>query len=103
MKPGNGVEDKILTTRKKNETWMFQYRRWSMGSRGREVIVTAMWSRHRFAGKGWNQKTKGGYPNPMRDADQIESLEGHEGSGSGQLATCKPAILIVEMSHGGQE
>jgi hypothetical protein len=82
---------------------MSQYRHWGMGSRGREVIVTARRSRHRVAGKGGDQKTKEGYPNPVRDADQMERLEGHEGSGSGHWATCKPAIRFVEMSHGEQE
>jgi len=66
-------------------------------------MVTARRSRNRVAGKGWNQKAKRGYPSPIRDADQIESLEGHEGSGSGHWTTCKPAILFVELSHGDQE
>jgi len=43
MKPGNSAEDKTLTTRK--EAWMPQYRRWDMGSRGREAIVIPLRSR----------------------------------------------------------
>jgi len=66
-------------------------------------MVTTMRSRDRVAGKRWNQKAERGYPNSICDADQIESLEGHEGSGSGHLATCKPVILFVEISHGDQE
>jgi len=37
----------------------------------------------------------------MRDADQMDCLEGYEGSGSGQRAACGPAILNVVISHGG--
>jgi len=81
VKPGNGLEDKTPTTRK--EAWMSGLRRWGMRSRGREVMVTAMRSRNRVARKRWNQKAKRRYPNPTRDADQMERLEGHEGSGSG--------------------
>ena len=58
MKPGNGVEEKILMTRK--EAWMSQQRRWDMGSRGREVMVTPMRSRHRVTGeKDGARKPKG--------------------------------------------
>ena len=48
-------------------------------------MVTTMRSRDRVAGKRWDQKAERGYPNSIWDADQIESLEGHEGSGSGHL------------------
>jgi len=37
----------------------------------------------------------------MEDTDQIGSLEGQQASGSGQRAICNPAILNVEISHGG--
>ena len=63
VKPGNGVEEKTLTTRK--EAWMYQQRRWGMGSRGREVMVTPMRSRHSVTGERWSQKTEGGYPNSI--------------------------------------
>jgi hypothetical protein len=82
---------------------MTQKRRWAMGSRGREVMVTAVRSRHRFVGERMEPENQGGYPNPnRRDADQTESLGGQEGSGSGHEATCKPAIRVVGMGHGGQ-
>ena len=65
-------------------------------------MVTAMRSRDSGAGKGMEPENRIGIPEfHQRDADQTESLEGHEGSGSGQWATCKPAILIVESGHGG--
>jgi len=67
-------------------------------------MVTPMRSRHRVAGKRMEPENQRGIPESHhRDADQTESLEGHEGSGSGHWATCKPAILTVEISHGGQE
>jgi len=100
VKPGNGVEEKTLTTRK--EAWMDQQRRWGMGSRGREVMVTPMRSRHSVTGKRWSQKTEEGIPEfQHRNADKTGSLEGHKGSGSGHRTTCNPAILNVEMGHGG--
>jgi hypothetical protein len=37
-----------------------------------------------------------------KDADQTGSLEGQEGSGSGYCATSSPAILTVEIGHGGE-
>jgi len=65
-------------------------------------MVTPMRSRHRVAGKRMEPENRRGIPESHhRDADQTESLEGYEGSGSGQWATCKPAILIVESGHGG--
>lgn len=45
VNPGNGVEGKILKTRR--EPWISRYRRRGMGSRGREVMVTARRSRDR--------------------------------------------------------
>jgi hypothetical protein len=72
-----------------------------MGSRGREAMVTPIRSRLRIAGKRKEPENQGRYPNPMRDADQMESLEGYEGSGSGQRAACDPAIHNVEIGHGG--
>ena len=69
-------------------------------------MVTPMRSRHRVAGKRMEPENRRGIPefSPNRgDADQTEGLEGHEGSGSGHWATCKPAILTIEISHGGQE
>ena len=66
--------------------------------------MTPMRSRHRVAGERMEPENQGGYPNPInRDADQTESLEGHEGSGSGQWATCNPTILAVKIRHGDQE
>lgn len=72
-----------------------------MGSRGREAMVTPIRSRLRIAGKRKEPENQGGYPNPVRDADQMDSLGGYEGSGSGQKAACDPAILNVAISHGG--
>ena len=72
-----------------------------MGSRGREAIVTLIRSRLRIAGKRKEPENQGGYPNPMRDADQMDCLEGYEGSGSGQRAACDLAILNVVIGHGG--
>ena len=67
-------------------------------------MVTPMGSRHRIAGKKDGTRKPRGIPESHhRDADQTESLEGHEGSGSGHGATCKPAILAVEICHGGQK
>ena len=64
MKPGNSVEDKILTTRK--EAWMSQYRHWGMGSRGREAMVTPLRSRVRVANKDeGTRKPKGDDRIPM--------------------------------------
>ncbi len=64
VKPGNGVEEKILMTRK--EAWMFQQRRWGMGSRGREAIVTPMRSRDRVTGgKDGARKPKGDIRIPL--------------------------------------
>jgi len=37
------------------------------------------------------------------DTDQIGSLEGYKASGSGHKAIRNPAILYVEISHGGNE
>ena len=68
--------------------------------------MTPMRSRHRVAEKRMgpeNQKGDTRISSIMGDADQTESLEGHKGSGSGHGATCKPAILTVEIRHGGQE
>ncbi len=65
-------------------------------------MVTTRRSRHRVAGKRMEPENQKGIPeSDHRDADQTESLEGHEGSGSGHRATFKPAILLVEISHGG--
>ena len=80
---------------------MSRERPWGMGSRGREAMVTPIRSRLRIAGKRKEPENQGGHPNPVRDADQMDSLEGHEGSGSGQRAACDPAILNVVISHGG--
>ena len=83
---------------------MTQKRRWAMGSRGREVMVTAMRSRIRVAREKRGPENQGGYLNPLyRGADQMKSLEGHKGSGPGHEATCKPAILFVEQRHGDQK
>ncbi len=87
MKPGNRVEGKTLRTREGRaertlrggpaacdgehtsdpkeamsgaQAWVFQWRRWNTGSRGREAVVTAAPSRDR---DGWrNQKTHEGIP-----------------------------------------
>jgi len=75
-------------------------RPWDMGSRGREAMVTPIRSRLRIAGKRKEPENQGGYPNPMRDADQMDCLEGHKGSGSGQKAACDPVILNVVIGHG---
>jgi len=102
VKPGNGVEEKILMTRK--EAWMSQQRRWGMGSRGREVMVTPMRSRHRVTGEKREPENRRGISEfHYRNADKTGSLEGHKESGSGQRATCNPAILNVAMGHGGQK
>ena len=67
-------------------------------------MVTTRRSRDRVAGKRMEPENRRGIPESHhRDADQTESLEGHKGSGSGHRATCKPAILLVEIGHGGQE
>ena len=50
-----------------------------MGSRGREAMVTPIRSRFRIAGKRKEPENQGGYPNPMRDADQMDYLEGLRG------------------------
>ena len=66
-------------------------------------MVTAMRSRDSGAGKGMEPENRIGIPEShQRDADQTGSLEGHKGSGSGHWATCSPAILTVEIGHGGQ-
>ena len=65
-------------------------------------MVTPMRSRHRVAGKKMEPENRRGIPEfHHRDADKTDSLEGHKGSGSGHRATCNPAILTVEMGHGG--
>ena len=64
-------------------------------------MVTPIRSRLRIAGKRKESENQGGYPNLVRDADQMDNLEGYEGSGSGQMAACDPAILNVAISHGG--
>jgi len=94
------VEGKTLMTRKK--TWMHQQRRWGMGSREREVMVTPMRSRNSVTGRRWSQKTEGGISEfHYWNADKTDCLEGHKESGSGHKATCNPAIFNVEMGHGG--
>jgi len=53
--------------------------------------------------KEGTRKPKRGHPNSIeRDADQMESLEGHQGSGSWHEAIRNPAIHVVESSHGDE-
>ena len=81
---------------------MFQQRRWNMGSRGREAVVTVAPSRDRDGCR--NQKTREGIPESQQRHRPEDLWKVWRGPVLGpKRVTSIPAIGDVGKSHGGVE
>jgi hypothetical protein len=102
VKPGNGVEDKTLTTRRGDlgvpVASLGHGKSWTIGDGDSEEEPNQS-----CKGKDGTRKPRGIPESCQRGCRPDGSPEGHKGSGSGHEATCKPAILVVEQRHGDQK